>query len=302
MKCPKCGYLGFEHVERCRNCGYDFSLVPQTAPAVLPELTLKSDAPEEIRPLDDLSSRRDAAMSSAVQAPPPPGELPLFGSPFADDVPLITKASPPRPPLAVRRATPERAARAGHAAPRAEAESDARSSRAREPGAWPPAAVPDARRAQRAGQWSTFDAEPDGGMPPASVARWRSAAVLDLLILAAIDAAVIYFTMQICGIGLNELDLLPRGPLVAFLLVQNGGYLVAFTAGGQTLGKMAAGIKVVPTSPRLPLDLGRAAIRELTWLLLAAPAGLGLLATVFARDRRGLHDRFAGTRVVRASL
>ena len=33
MKCPKCGYLGFEDMERCRNCGYDFSL---TAAAPLP--------------------------------------------------------------------------------------------------------------------------------------------------------------------------------------------------------------------------------------------------------------------------
>src|SRR5439155_1634230 len=33
-------------------------------------------------------------------------DLPLFGS-IPDDEPLITKPSPPRPPLAVRRATPE---------------------------------------------------------------------------------------------------------------------------------------------------------------------------------------------------
>ena len=26
MKCPKCEYLGFEEVDRCRNCGYEFSL------------------------------------------------------------------------------------------------------------------------------------------------------------------------------------------------------------------------------------------------------------------------------------
>ena len=26
MKCPKCDYLGFETGDRCRNCGYDFSL------------------------------------------------------------------------------------------------------------------------------------------------------------------------------------------------------------------------------------------------------------------------------------
>jgi uncharacterized RDD family membrane protein YckC len=37
------------------------------------------------------------------------------------------------------------------------------------------------------------------------------------------------------------------------------------------------------------------------WILLAVPAGLGFLTALFSRDRRGLHDRFAGTRVVRAS-
>jgi uncharacterized RDD family membrane protein YckC len=127
------------------------------------------------------------------------------------------------------------------------------------------------------------------------------AVVTDLLILAAIDAAVIYFTLQICGIGIDELGILPRAPLFAFLLVQNGGYLVAFTAGGQTLGKMLAGIKVVSTEPLASLGLGRAFVRELVWLVLAVPAGLGLL-TVLSRDRRGVHDRFAGTRVIRASL
>ena len=51
--------------------------------------------------------------------------------------------------------------------------------------------------------------------------------------------------MQICGLGVAEFRLLPKGPLIAFLVVQNVGYLVAFTAGGQTLGKMAAGIEIV---------------------------------------------------------
>jgi uncharacterized RDD family membrane protein YckC len=38
------------------------------------------------------------------------------------------------------------------------------------------------------------------------------------------------------------------------------------------------------------------------WVLLAVPAGLGFLSAIASRDRRGWHDRFAGTRVVRASL
>jgi len=35
VKCPKCDYLGFETGDRCRNCGYDFSLlsVAQSEPA-----------------------------------------------------------------------------------------------------------------------------------------------------------------------------------------------------------------------------------------------------------------------------
>jgi uncharacterized RDD family membrane protein YckC len=82
--------------------------------------------------------------------------------------------------------------------------------------------------------------------------------------------------------------------------VQNIGYLVAFTAGGQTLGKMAAGIRVVAEEADSPLDLGRAVLRTLLWFVLAIPAGLGFASALFNREHRGLHDRFAGTRVVRA--
>ena len=64
--------------------------------------------------------------------------------------------------------------------------------------------------------------------------------------------------MELCGITFLELGILPKGPLLAFLFVQNGGYLVAFTAGGQTLGKMAAGIRVVTADEAEPLGVGRA--------------------------------------------
>jgi len=96
--------------------------------------------------------------------------------------------------------------------------------------------------------------------------------------------------------------LLPKVPLTAFLLVQNIGYLLAFTAGGQTLGKMAAGLRIVPAQSGNSLDMSCAAKRTVAWLVLAIPAGLGLLSACFSRDHRGLHDRFAGTRVVRASV
>ena len=160
--------------------------------------------------------------------------------------------------------------------------------------------VQGSRRPDAVGQSSDETPAGEDGTN-ASVGARFVAVVIDLLILAAVDIGVVYFTMQICGIGIDELGILPRAPLFAFLLIQNGGYLVAFTAGGQTLGKMLAGIKVVSAEPRSSLDLGRAFVRELVWLVLAVPAGLGLL-TVLSRDRRGVHDRFAGTRVIRASL
>ncbi len=143
---------------------------------------------------------------------------------------------------------------------------------------------------------------PEAPAQDAGVGARFLAVAIDLLILAAIDVVVIYFTIQICAISVDDLGLLPKGPLIAFLFVQNGGYLVAFTAGGQTLGKMAAGIRVVPNERDASLDLGHAFLRTLMWVVLAVPAGLGFLTALFSRDHRGLHDRFAGTRVVRASV
>ena len=313
MKCPKCGYLGFEPVERCRNCGYDFSL---SALVAVPDLSIRSGA-QDLTPLDDLSlvdaaTARPPAIAMADAGPdldrmfgesfqPATVEkrrddLTLFAPEPADDQPLITRASPPRPPLAVRRATLE-VPRVRTEQPRVqtldlslEPEDSRLRSAVLTPGArataaaWPPP-------------------RPDRDEPReenAAVAARFVAVAIDLLILAVIDATVVYFTMQICGLTLVDLDILPKGPLAAFLLVQNGGYLVAFTAGGQTLGKMATGIRVVPTDSA-SLDLGHAFLRELMWCLLAVPAGLGFLTAFFSRDHRGLHDRFAGTRVVRAS-
>src|SRR5262249_10028533 len=122
------------------------------------------------------------------------------------------------------------------------------------------------------------------------------AVVIDLLLLAVVDIVVIYFTMKICGLTMDEFALLPKAPLIAFLVVQNGGYLVAFTAGGQTLGKMAAGIRVVPAESSATLDLRRAFLRTLMWVLLALPAGLRVVTAVINRGHPRLHDPFARTR------
>ncbi len=297
MKCSKCGYLGFETGDRCRNCGYEFSLAESFA---FPDLPLRRDsaAPGERFPSSLSPSFRSnvatATTPATAKTVAPPAmdaepELLLFGQPFEDDLPLIMKPSPPRPPLSVRRSTPE-VPRSRAVAPRS-ANLDL-------------GLEPHARLAEPPRSVSSEDGrlhEPDPQGEDAGVFRRALASVVDSAILLTIDAAVVYLTMQICGLTAAELGLLPKGPLIAFLVVQNLGYLVVFTAGGQTLGKMATGIKVVTSDPLESVDVTCALKRTVAWLVLVGPGGLGLLSALFSENHRGLHDIFAGTRVVRTS-
>src|SRR6187397_1116533 len=96
MKCPKCQYISFDSVDRCRNCGYEFSLSADAAGATEAppsELALK-DGTEALGPLGDFSLN-------------PTPNLPLFTSPSGDpDAPLVTARATPRVPLAVRKTAP----------------------------------------------------------------------------------------------------------------------------------------------------------------------------------------------------
>lgn len=313
MKCPKCGYLGFEQAERCRNCGYEFALA--VARRSDPELSLRDGS--DPSPLDDLDlvdgaaassrSRRAATPSKTPDSPdqipdqiPDPiidevEELPLFTDKTdkTDRAALLPKASPPRAPLSVRRTRPE--------APRAQTDAvNVPPASLQEPELEMPldAPISPAVRAHDP-EWAPLA---DAAATPAGLGARAIATAIDLGLLAVIDLSVVYLTMQVCGLSPGELHLLPLGPLVAFLVVQNVGYLVAFTAGGQTIGKMVTGIKVVAAEPGQVLDFGRAFQRTLVWAVLALPLGLGLLSTLLTADRRGLHDRAAGTRVVRAVI
>jgi uncharacterized RDD family membrane protein YckC len=118
--------------------------------------------------------------------------------------------------------------------------------------------------------------------------------------MALIDLIVLHFTLALCGLTFNELDVLPLVPMLAFLSVLNGGYVVLFTGTlGQTFGKMAVAIEVV-SACRDKMDLRRAALRGAAMIVSLLPAGIGWLAGLVG-DHRGFHDRLAGTRVVRAT-
>lgn len=299
MKCPKCGYLGFDSGDRCRNCGYEFSLgAGNSDPLDVP----LDRGPDESKPPLDLDR--------IIGAPEPPAadDLPLFAPPHdaadgrmyaarrsepaghtieKDDAPLINAASPPRAPLGVRRATAE--------IPRARARV------VKNPGspeslfeAAPPAGV-----SRQSAPLS--DARDVRGEDLAGPASRILAALVDVSLLFVLDASILYLTLRLLGLATPQMSALPTLPLIAFFLLLNGGYFVAFTAvGGQSIGKMAFGIKVISQEDSA-VPIGRATIRTLAYLASALPLGAGFLPGVIGADRLALHDRVAHTRVVRPS-
>jgi uncharacterized RDD family membrane protein YckC len=140
----------------------------------------------------------------------------------------------------------------------------------------------------------------DAGAPAlAGSVRRVSAALLDVVLLGAVHAVTLYFTLRLCGLTSGDWRELPLLPLLAFFLIVDGAYLITFTtAGGQTIGKMAFGLKVVGEDDR-GVSAGTAARRALGAIASALCLGAGLLPALLNEDRRALHDRLAGTHVVR---
>lgn len=352
MKCPKCGYLGFETTDRCRNCQYDFSLSPFNAE---PDLTLRQDASESNtdfelptikRQTDNLSpgaldldrlfgdpepansqpdlnlgeAARVAAAPAAVVAarpepPPTPSEPParsfmtLAESPVEDE-PFVDATSEPEPadavdpnalpfddaplmppraartPLAVRRATTE--------IPRNRARTT-RPVRMETPLAFePPGTLKSAEASAQATETVASLMQSPG------LAARVGATLIDVALLVAVDAAVLFLTLRISGLqtSLDDVRVIPLVPFFGFLGLLAFGYVAAFTvAGGQTIGKMLLNLRVIGDDGR-PIDAAGGVLRAAGCMLVPITLGLSYVPAFFSSDHRALHDRLAGTRVV----
>jgi uncharacterized RDD family membrane protein YckC len=132
----------------------------------------------------------------------------------------------------------------------------------------------------------------------ASLGSRTLAAVMDHAILLGIDVIVFYSTLRMTALATDEWRALPALPLLGFLIFMKLAYFAAFTAmGGQTIGKMAAGIRVV-ADDQFIMDPSRAITRTLTSVVSLASLGLGLIPALIGPDRRAFHDRVAHTHVV----
>ena len=123
------------------------------------------------------------------------------------------------------------------------------------------------------------------------------AAVVDGGILAGINVAVVYLTLRVVGLGVDDVWRLPTIPVVSFLAMFDLGYLVLLTAfGGQTVGKMATRLRVEGRDGEA-VSVSRSLGRAAACAVCMVPAGVGFVGVLTA-SRRSLQDRLAGTRVV----
>lgn len=330
-RCRNCGYdfalaendLVIKTVEDEESPLQDFDLrVPPAAP---PSMTLglihpapPVESPKPDVPLRLMTSVAPPVVSESRPAPaavPPPirpvrppsttTELPLFmqglTADHAIDAPLVQVPASPRPPLSVRRRSPDlspdviRPDRNSHVEMAAHVESvwaPLPADREAESG---PADVSTEAKAIPAGEELLADGD-------VGIAARATAAAVDLLVLGGIDLVVLWLTARICGVGFDGIFTLPFVPLIAFFLLVDVGYLFLFTAtSGQTLGKMTAGLRVVPeddASAQEPVSLRQAIVRAIATVPSVIALGAGFLPALAGRGL-AVHDRLAHTRVVR---
>src|SRR5262245_4737281 len=243
MKCPKCHYLGFETGDRCKNCGYDFSLLtvadtpvsgaPDSSADLMlrPEtradpasgkgasgsawgnahdLDLNLDFP---RPRPHAAAPPDASLPATVTDEHPakvaqsvgPG-LPLFARGMApEDEPLVKLPAAPRPPLAVRRTPEIPRIKPAERIVRSHDEGQLRFTER------PPVARPTVTSQARR-------ADAPAAPPEACEPRPRAAAaVIDVAVLLVIDLIVVYLTLRVAALTTADWRELPLAPLLVFL-------------------------------------------------------------------------------------
>ena len=134
---------------------------------------------------------------------------------------------------------------------------------------------------------------------------WRGlvAAALDAAFIGMLNVGILWITLRWTNLAFVDASLLPALPLGTFLLLVALGYLLMFTAaGGQTLGKMIAGVRVVDADDDASgqaISVQQAALRSVLAVSSVLMLGLGFLPALLGSGK-SLHDRLAHTRIVRA--
>jgi len=229
---------------------------------VVPAGSMGGAAPEPPK----TPARNEAAPPRGPEAPPVPGPSPVAAPEL-----------PPLPPIPPAVATPPPAARVN--GPRASVKPGPRSV----PGHVP---VVKGRVEESAGFWI------------------RLVAYLIDAIILGIPLAIL---MGVVGFALAAGTDSPGSSI--FILIQGVATLGSFGLGaayllyfwavhGWTPGKKILGLAIMTSGGDSPIGFGRALLRLLGYFVNGLTLGIGFLLIAFSREKLGLHDRIAETRVV----
>jgi uncharacterized RDD family membrane protein YckC len=272
--CTACGTAVLLPAHFCNACG-----TPLPSEGEVPE-TVKPTAAEGLvtapRAEEKEKQTETAAEATPAATDPPPSAGPAAPEPAA----LVVPASDdPRPVASF----------AGSAAR-----------------ALAPSAPPSTRPARPAPAIPTPLRTPAASVRPETPARFGPralAAVLDALLVAVGQAALLvpaglYWGAQASPGEASFVSILLSLSLVAVAVLGGVFYYVHFWGmRGATPGKRWLGLAVEGVDGVQPIGLGRAALRVLAYGLSGAILGIGFLMAAFGGQ--ALHDRIAGTRVVR---
>ncbi len=264
MRCPACGFISFDHLARCKQCGKEFvrGEMPRRDVAIT-----TITAPAALRSVD--GSESDPGHPDATKPP----------EPLVADAPAAVKMDGAVPTAAY----------------------DAVPSPTESP--LPEAGIPDEERGTAAGRIASVD--------PASLPKagfWlRSVAFLvdvaGIAVLASAGSILVSAAVWIGGV-LSSMPEFSREWLewvattvLSILIV--ACYFSLFVAWrGQTPGKMSLGLRIVRVDGER-VAFARALVRWVGQALGALLFGIGFLMVAFSRRKQGLHDKLAGTYVVR---
>jgi len=161
-----------------------------------------------------------------------------------------------------------------------------------------------ADRCRNCGLTLVASALPDGAMVQEYAGFWIR------VVASLLDSVVVFILQLVCGVvlgasggllgGLDNGDGAVAMIIWLFTTVLGLAYYVIFTGScGQTLGKMALRIKVIRKDGD-DLGYGGAALRETIGKFVSGIIlGIGYLMVAFDERKQGLHDKIAGSYVIK---
>ena len=154
---------------------------------------------------------------------------------------------------------------------------------------------------------------PRPGKPATAARKEEEAARFGIRLVAAlVDSMILGIPLLVATLlwGTFALDGGDGGPrsvpegslaavLIGFPLLCLVYYVFSWGVRGATPGKSLLGLSVQTDEGETPIGFQRAVLRVVGYLVSTSILGLGFVIIAFSDDKRALHDRIAGTRVMR---